>query len=222
MLIDLDEVSTLCRGSKYFSHNKFNFFSFHEKDFGKGGDDLRGYIETLANHHGCDVSGKIFLMFYPRILGYAFNPIATYFCYDKDDRLSVVNHEVRNTFGGKHSYFAKVDRDQPLSYNVDKKLHVSPFMQMDSCYRFRIKNPSNDFMIAIRQTDKEGGILNAVFAGERETMTDKTLLKAFFSYPLMTVKIIAGIHWEAIKLIFKGMKLLPDPGTPKSSVTYLG
>lgn len=222
MLVDVDAVAGLSQEFKFFSYNKFNLFSLYDRDFGDGAGALRPYIEALAAKSRCDVSGKILLMFYPRIFGYAFNPIATFFCYDKQGNLTAVNHEVRNTFGGKHSYFVKVEPDKNLNYSVDKALHVSPFMEMDTRYHFKLSKPAQDVLIAIRQTDKEGGILNAIFAGKRQSMTDKTLLKAFFSYPLMTIKVIFAIHWEAVKLIFKGMKLLPEPAEPKSSVTFVG
>ena len=222
MFINLDKVDDLSANMKFFSRNRFNLFSFHERDFGDGSQNLRDYIRDLGAQCDCDISGKIMLLFYPRMLGFAFNPIATFYCYDRNNRLSAINHEVRNTFGGKHSYFAPVNDEQESRYSADKKLHVSPFMHMSTRYHFRLNEPDEEVLVAIRQTDKEGSIFNAVFTGKRKEITDKTLLSSFVLFPLMTLKIIFAIHWEAVRLFLKGMRLLPSPETPASMVSFIG
>ena len=152
------------------------------------------------------------LLCYPRILGFAFNPLAVYYCHAADGRASAVLYEVRNTFGEKHSYLIPIDpaasAASAIAHAVDKAFHVSPFMDMDLRYHFRLKPPGDDVVVAIRETDAGGDhVLHAAFAGERADFSDKTLLRAFFNYPLMTLKVVLGIHFEAARLCRKGIAI---------------
>ena len=221
-LIDLDCLSDLDVRLKLFSRGKFNLFSFQDRDYGEGGDDIAAHVRGLLREAGVAADGKILLLCYPRMLGYAFNPLAVYYCHDSDGRLAAALYEVRNTFGGKHSYLIPAEGDGGvIRQAADKVFHVSPFMEMETRYNFRLTKPDARIAVAIRQTDAEGPVLDAVFTGARKELTDRTLLAAFFAYPLMTFKVIVGIHWEALKLLLKGMKLrkgAPDPAHPVTVV----
>jgi len=233
LLIDLDELPALDARLKRFSANRLNLFSVHEKDHGPkprpAGEfpGVKAWIEGVLAEAGVPTGGPVRMLCYPRILGYVFNPITTYFCHDAGGRLSAVLYEVSNTFGGRHAYLidAGEAEDGLLRHEADKRLHVSPFMEMETRYHFRIRPPELEAggraLLAIRQTDAEGAILNAVFAGERRELTDPELMRLFRAHPLMTLKIIGAIHWEAWKLWRKGLKVLAGK-TPAEPVTRVG
>ncbi|MEM6413074.1 MAG: DUF1365 family protein [Pseudomonadota bacterium] len=228
MLLDLDEVDSLSKKLKWFSRGQFNLFSFHDKDYGDGDpSDLAAYIRGVLTSHKIDGEGPLQLLCYPRMLGYAFNPIAVYYCHDKAGRPSAMLYEVSSTFGERHSYLIPLSADgNAQAHNIrqhtaDKKLHVSPFMEMDMRYRFNVNVPDEKLSLTIYEEDREGPILNASFSGMREALDDKTLLRTFMKYPLMTLKVIGGIHIEAIKLLLKGMRLVKGPKAPRNPVTLV-
>ncbi len=169
---------------------------------------------------GFDDIGRIELLCYPRILGYTFNPLSVYYCYDLRGRLAVMIYEVRNTFGGRHSYLIPVE-GASIDQQADKAFHVSPFNDMEMHYRFRLTAPDERIGVFIQTIGADGPVLNAAFTGARATLTDKKLLSLFFRYPLMTLKVIIGIHWEAVKLLAKGLRLKPGAPDPKNPVTIV-
>lgn len=216
LLVDLDRLDAMDRDLKFFSRNKFNLFSFYDKDFGTGApNNIADYMRGSLANEGIVADGVIKLLCYPRMLGYAFNPLSVYYCHNRQGALVAIVYEVSSTFGERHSYLIRVEDDAPvLRQRAAKRLHVSPFMEMAADYHFRLNRPSSKLTLLIRQTDKGGPILHASFTGQREAVSDGALMRAFFAYPLMTVKIIAGIHWEAVKLILKGMRLRSGPKAP--------
>lgn len=221
MLVDLDRIGA--ERLTFFSMNRFNLFSLHERDFGAGRRaGLPGDIRAMIAAEGVDASGPLRLLFYPRILGFAFNPLAVFYCSDANGAPSAMVYEVRNTFGEKHSYLIPVDRaDGVIRQEADKQFYVSPFMAMAQRYHFSLTPPGERIAVAIRQTDAEGPILDASFTGERRTLTDPALLKAFFAYPLMTLKVVAAIYWEAVKLLAKGVKYVPQKEHHTGRVTVV-
>lgn len=221
LLVDLDAVGKA--GLKLLSKNRFNLFSLHERDFGSGrGVDLAGEIRTLMRENGVDASGPLRLLFYPRILGFAFNPLAIFYCADRSGAPSAMLYEVRNTFGEKHSYLIPVEsRGAVIRHEADKQFYVSPFMAMAQRYRFSLTTPGEEIAVAIRQSDAEGPILDASFTGARRPLDDSTLARAFFLYPLMTLKVVAAIHWEAMKLFLKGVKYVPQAAKHTGRVTVV-
>lgn len=223
MLLDLDDAGEIAGRLRLFSRNRFNLFSFHDRDHGSGRpDDLAAHIRTTLASAGIDGSGPIALLFYPRILGYAFNPLAVYYCRDGRGALSAIVYEVRNTFGGRHSYIIPTtDESEVVRQTADKRFHVSPFMAMETRYHFRLSPPGEDVAVVIRQSDKDGVLFNAAFNGARVDLTDRNLARAFVAYPLMTLKVIAGIHWEGLKLVLKGLKLKKAPNDPESAFTIV-
>lgn len=211
MLVNLDELKTLDKTLRFFSVNRWNIFSFHNKDHGNGSnqpisDQIR---EILSEHELQPFAKEIKLLCYPRMFGYVFNPLSVFYCYDDDQRLGAIIYEVNNTFGERHSYLIKTGEKETtqIRQKADKQFYVSPFMPMDAPYQFRMLAPKDRVSVCIRQTDEQGSLLHAVFNGTRTDLSDKSLTKIFFKYPLMTLKVIAGIHWEAFRLWRKGVPL---------------
>ena len=223
-LLDLDRLTETADRLRFFSRGKFNLFSFHDRDHGAGSpENLAAYIRTSLRAAGLNADGRIMLHCYPRMLGYAFNPLAVYYCYDAADRLSAMIYEVNNTFGDRHAYLIPVEGAQPqIKQSAQKEFHVSPFMEMDMRYDFALTYPEEKLSMSIKTSDREGAVLNAVFKGKRAPLTDETLRSLFFRYPLMTLKVIFGIHWEALKLILKGMRLRPGAPAPEFPMTLVG
>ncbi len=205
LFIDLDEIDRLDKGIPIFSINNFNVFSFYNKDHGKrDGKSLKNWvIESLKRFKVKINVNKIKLLCYPRIFGYVFNPLSIFYCYE-NDLLKAVFYEVKNTFNEQHTYIFKTKNNESITQKCRKKFYVSPFMDMDTFYNFKLLNPNEKLFVSIKQTDKKGSILNAVQTGKRKEFNFKQLVFNFFRYPLMTIKIIIAIHYEALLLWKKG------------------
>jgi DUF1365 family protein len=225
MLVDLDELPRLHHQLKFFSHNRFNLLSFWDKDYGSGLEvSLAKYVRKILSDSGRDLTdGTIKLLCYPRLFGYAFNPLSVYYCYDSVDTLKVIICEVSNTFGERHSYLINVDqnRGQRVHHSCKKTFFVSPFMAMDATYHFHITSPTDRLTVFIDQHDDKGSLLKASFSGHSKVLSDESLLSLLLRYPLMSVKVIGGIHWEALKLWRKGLKIFTRPAPPENPITYV-
>jgi len=217
LLIDLDRLGDADRQSRLFAVNRRALYSFHEADHGnRDGSSLRAYVARQAAEHGIDLArGRVQLLCYPRLLGYVFNPLSVYFCFRADGTLALLIYEVRNTFGDIHAYALPVKPDQISEAGVrqqhDKLFYVSPFIEMAMRYRFRIGPPGESVRLRILEGDDKGPLLSATFFGRRRALTSHALLRAFVSVPLLTFKIFAAIHWEALRLWLKGARLVPRP-----------
>lgn len=223
ILIDIDRIEEAARGSRWFSRDRFNLFSFHDADHAfEEGKSVSESVRALLRAHGFRGDGRIELLCYPRVLGFVFNPLSIFYCRDANARLEAVIYEVRNTFGGRHSYLIPADGETGvIRQSADKIFHVSPFMDMNHTYDFRLTPPGEAVSVFIHQCDPEGPIFNAAFAGRAETSSDAAWLKALFRYPLMTLKIVAAIHFEAGRLFMKGLRLKgrgDDPAAPVSVI----
>lgn len=222
-LFDLDELEELDRRLSFFSLNRWNLLSFHNKDFGDGKKTgLRDYVIKTLKKSNIDIDdGRIELLCYPRMFGYVFNPLSVYFCYDPSNKLKAIIYEVTNTFKQRHSYVIEVDQDadSTIKHSCQKEFYVSPFIDMDVVYNFSILQPGEKVTIGISQHDHEGSLLKAIFTGKAAPMSNMACLKMLLRYPLMTLKIIAGIHWEALHLWRKGVKLVERPEPPVNAIT---
>ena len=225
LLIDLDEIDGLSRRLRLLSHNRFGLFSFFDKDHGDGADgSLKVYVERQLEMAGIETGGSIQLLSMPRMLGYAFNPLSIYFCRDRQGDLAAILYEVNNTFGQRHSYLIPVSdggEEGIVRQHCEKRFYVSPFIAMGMGYRFRIGLPDEGVAIHITGSDADGPLIVASFSGKRRELTDGALMRAFFAYPLLTLKVIAGIHWEALLLWAKGMRLYERPAPPLRPVSHV-
>ena len=224
LLIDLDEPAALARRLRLFSHNRFNLFSFHDADHGDGTPGVvRAYIAQTVADNGIDGAiGRINLLCMPRILGYVFNPLSIYFCHRPDGTLAALLYEVRNTFGQMHSYLIPVTAASPLVHQrCAKAFYVSPFLDMDMTYDFRLAPPAARLSAVVVANDRSGPVLVASLTGKRRVLNDRTLALVFVTHPLLTLKVIGAIHWEALKIWCKGFRRHPRPPAPRNAVTAI-
>ncbi len=225
VLLDLDELDGCAARLRLFSRGRRNLFSFHDKDHGAGtAEPLRAQVERHLDAAGLAIAGgAIRLLTMPRVLGFAFNPISVYFCYRADGELAATLYEVNNTFGQRHSYLLPVEPGSgpAIRQTVPKRFHVSPFMGMDMDYAFRVVPPAAALGIAITGSDATGTLITAVLAARRRELTDAALLRIFCTMPLVTLKVVAGIGWEALKLWLKGVPVRQRPAPPAETVTML-
>jgi DUF1365 family protein len=217
LLIDLDRLDAADRQSPLFGVNRAALYSFNEADHGaRDGSSLRAYAQRCAAERGIDLTGgRVRLLCYPRLLGYGFNPLSVYFCYRAGGDLALVIYEVRNTFGDIHAYVLPVKpgelSDAGIRQQQEKLFYVSPFIEMAMHYHFRVSPPGERLKLRILETDREGPLLAATFNGRRRSLTTAALLRSLFALPLLPLKIVAAIHWEALRLWLKGARLVPGP-----------
>ena len=213
-------------GSRWFSRNRFNLLSFHDADHGDGKQPLTEWADAILKTHGIhDAGGEIWLQTFPRVLGYVFNPVSFWFCHAEDGALRAVLCAVTNTFGEKHCYL--LDTGGAMAYGVElqarKCFHVSPFFAIDGGYRFRFmraqRGASEATVARIDYGDADGMLLKTSVSGQAHAVADATVLRAFFGYPLMTLGVLARIHWQALRLWLKRIPFFHKPQPPLSGVS---
>ena len=221
LLVDIDELEIIEKKIKIFSYNKFNIISFYDKDHGpRDGTPLKEWIIKNLKDIGIDNDKiQVNLFCYPRIFGYVFNPLSVFFVYDKNSRLISILYEVKNTFGEQHTYMFKVDDNKIITNHCKKKFHVSPFIEMECDYYFRVLKPTDNISVIIDQNDNDGKLLYASQDGKAKELSEKNLLVSYIFHPLMTFKIIAAIHYEALKLWLKGIKVIKKKFNIKNNIS---
>lgn len=224
LLSNLDRLDKLNKLSKLVSYNSFNLFSFYDADHGpEDGSALKPWIARhLAEHNLASDDLTVYLHSMPRVLGYTFNPISYWFCYSKDQRPLAILVEVNSTFGDKHSYLLDAKNfaeNTSVRANKKKKLHVSPLIDMDAEYDFKISQPGDTFTAAIKESKNRELFLVAAQHGSKKKITSATMLKVFIGLPLMTLKVIAMIHWQALKIYLQGGKFYKRPAPPREEVS---
>ena len=229
LLLDLDELPVLDGRLTLFAHNRRAPFSFFDRDHGPTtGEPLRPWVEGHLRDAGLmPDGGPIRLLCYPRVFGYVFNPLSVYFCYRRDGELSAILYEVCNTFKERHTYVIPVNDTacRVIRQSCGKSLYVSPFIAMETDYHFRIVPPGDGVNIVIRQEDAEGLLLAASFQGDRRALTGRSLARALIRFPFLTLKIMGGIHWEALRLKLKGLPVFshhPAARPVQNSVRRIG
>ena len=223
VLVDLDRLAEAGRLSPLFSVDRFNVVSLHQRDHGpRDGSPLAPHVRRLvAEAAPGRAVARILMLAYPRVLGQVFNPITVYFACGEGGEPVAIVYEVRNTFGGMHSYVLPVAPGEASEAGIrqsqEKTFFVSPFIEMRQTYDFRILPPGEAVRIRILESDPEGPILSATFGGRRSALSTRTLLSALASARLLPFKVLGAIHIEAVRLLLKGVKGLPIPRAAKGT-----
>lgn len=231
VLIDLDRLHVANQISAFFSVNRFNLFSFYERDFGINHkshpnrtaetQSLAGYIRELASPYleGRSIA-TIKLLAFPRILGIAFNPITIYQCYDAQNQPCFYVYEVHNTFGDAHSYISVIEADQPhILHRADKKLHVSPFFSLQGYYRLAVKQRGENITVLVNYAQDSKQLLTARLQGKIQKLQSISLLKALFIQGFWPLRPLLSIHVEALKLFIKKCQFYKRPPPPSQPAT---
>lgn len=220
LLVDIDQLAEADRAAGLFSCNRFNLLSFHDSDHGNcRTGELRTWAEGILSNAGlAPDGGRIRLLCLPRVLGHVFNPISLWYCERADGQALAVIAEVNNTFGERHSYvLASSGAGSPYLSPVekDKCFHVSPFFDLVGRYRFDLAEPAESLRVHIHETREGVPLLDASISGQRRPMRNRTILTQVLRVPFMTLKVVAAIHWQALKIWIRGGKYHPKPTAPE-------
>lgn len=224
LLIDVDRLAELDTLSPLFSVNRFNLVSFHEADhLPEKSAGLREWIDAVLEGNGIPAKNtRVQLLCFPRILGLVFNPLSIWYCEGQDGQPMAVLCEVRNTFGERHCYLLRPEVNSapwPLRQSHAKEFHVSPFMEMRGEYHFRLARPQERLHVHIRETVGKQLKLVASQNGVAYAFTSRNLVAQLVRVPWQTVKVVAAIHWQALKIWLRGIPFHTKPAPPVKEVT---
>jgi uncharacterized protein len=209
LLVDVDQLQQGL--PSLLRYNRFGLFSLHDRDYGDVAAPLpiAAFAWKQMHQNGAPQEVcRILMLSYPRMLGYGFNPITVYFGLDAEDHVRMVIHEVHNTFGGRHCYATgPFARGEDAFATTEKVFRVSPFNKIEGHYGLRVSAPGETVTVGVSLSTDDGPLLKAYFTGQRRPLSNRSLLAVLAAFPLMTFKVMAGIHWEALKLWLKGIKL---------------
>ncbi|MFZ4806281.1 MAG: DUF1365 domain-containing protein [Hyphomicrobiaceae bacterium] len=226
LMVDVDALDHVARGSRLFSYNRAGVVSLHDRDYGAGdGTPIAVQARRVLADHGLPhATARVRLLTYPRVFGYTFNPLSVYFGYDAAGELAGVIYEVSNTVGERTSYVmpAGAACDGVYAQACRKHMYVSPFTPAAVDYGFRLRPPGDDVLVGVLLTDTAGPILRAHFRAEARPFGDLGLIRVLLGHPLLTLKVIGAIHWEALRLWFKGVPVVQRHRSPRYSVLSNG
>ena len=226
LLLDIDHLEEIASQTRLLGYNRWNLFSIYERDFGpRDGTPLRAWINHQLETAGIDLDGgKVMLLAFPRVLGYTFNPLTMWFCYNDTGKLQAVLYEIHNTFGHSLSHLVTVaeSSDGPHRHSFSKELHVSPFFDQAGSYGFTLRPPADRFSVSIDYHVAGSKLLTATMTSKRQELSGRNLLRVFLSHPMLTMKVTFGIHWHALRLWLKGARYRSVPKPPAHSVRFEG
>ena len=213
-------------GAALFSRNRFNLLSFVDADHGDGKQPLVAWIDALLKSEGVDdADGELWLQAMPRVLGFVFNPVSFWFCHRRDGALRAVLCDVRNTFGERHFYLldtgAAIGNGSELA--ARKVFHVSPFCAVEGGYRFRfsrfMRSGGEHTLACIDHDDAAGVVLQTSVSGAARPLSNASVARAFFCFPLMTFGVVLRIHVQALRLWLRRVPFFSKPVPPQQKVT---
>lgn len=224
VLLDVDRIDEVAGSTRLFSHNRFNLLAFHDKDhLHEGAAGLRAWAEGVLSEYGIDGAAlRIRLLCFPRVLGLVFNPLSLWYCERPDGTPVAVIAEVRNTFGERHCYLLRPGDDHggwPLRDEHAKEFHVSPFIGMNARYAFRLSRPDSRLSVVIREYRDGELMLVATQTGTRQPFVAGVLLRETLRVPFQTLKVVAAIHWQALKIWLRGGRFHRKPAPPLKEVS---
>ena len=227
--IPLSRLATL--GNRWLSRDRFNLLSFKTRDYGpRDGSSLDTWMRDLLAREGiAGADGEIVLQTFPRLLGYVFNPISIWYCFDRGGNLRAALAEVNNTYGERHNYLVAHDDQRPIQpgdwLTSRKVFHVSPFCDVKGHYRFRFEQVGGRAFAQIDYHDDAAGegddskLIVTTISGTPQPLTASAALRAFLGHPLMTFAVVARIHWHALKLWLKRVPFFSKPEPPLMQTT---
>ena len=204
--------------------NRFGLLSFHDRDHGDGRADALAWLDEVLHKEGVASPGEpvaeVWLQTYPRVLGYVFKPVSFWHCHRPDGSLAAIVAEVNNTFGERHCYLLA---GPTLAYGremvANKVFHVSPFCHVQGSYRFRFMRTAQRCVARVDHDDDHGPLLLTSVSGRFEPLTAPAVRAAFFGMPLMTLAVLARIHWQALQLWFKRVPFISKPAPPQAFIS---
>jgi DUF1365 family protein len=211
-LLDLDELDALDRSRLLFGHDRPRLLSFRERDHLEGSPrGLRAELDARVRAGGSVMpGGRVELLTSCRVLGYVFNPVSFFYCYDRSERLALVVAEVNNTFGDRHAYVLPVEGG--YEWRHKKLMHVSPFTRPDAgTYAFALPPPGPRVEANIDLTRGGSTVVSTRLSLESRPLEDRAILSALVRNPFPTLKVIAAIHFEALRLWTKGAPFWTRP-----------
>lgn len=226
LLLDVDKLEDTSAHLKWFSLDRFNLFSLNQHQHGyRNASSIGEFAWDQMQKLGLESEVvRIEMLFYPRLLGFAFNPLTVYFCRAADETIRAVIYEVRNTFGENLTYVmaAGENRGGSFAQSTAKQFYVSPFNTVEGDYLFHVRTLPSELTVGVALVEAGKPVLRTHFRGQRNPLSDTALLTTFVRYPLMTLKVVAGIHWEAAKLWRKGLRMRDRPEAPEQPIVYGG
>lgn len=229
--LDIDRLPELMNISPFAAYNRWNWASYQERDhFGDPAKSLRDRVVEDAHRKGLELAeGKIFLLTHLRYLGYNFNPVSFYYCYDRAGDLQAIMAEVNNTFGETQNYWLSSDREQAAGankkYRFQKTFHVSPFMKLGQEYEWTFTPPSDRLISQCVSHENGAAIFDSTLKLQRRDWSRSELHRSLAQCPWITLRVIAAIHWQAMRLLFKKVPIVAHPGAGhfnKSATQHMG
>lgn len=215
----LERLSSLC-----FGVDRWRPLMLRTADYGpRDGSPLLPWIRARLAEAGLPADGEVWLQTFPRVFGHVFNPVSFWYCHDAAGELRAVLAEVNNTFGEHHAYLLSAERGgaiQPASQLVCRKLlHVSPFCRVEGHYRFRFVERAGHALVRIDYHDEAGALLHTAVSGSMAALTSGRALRALLRQPLLTLGVVARIHWQALRLWLKRVPFFRKPHPPAATLS---